>query len=225
MEKRDESFPVVPVLVAVTVLGGGALYFTQCRTPVAPMAATASAVPPPARKSKKPREPARSPEEQRAKNADLRRERDALRDRILANLKSRGGSPPPEPDAPGKKAPPAPPGEYSRDYIQTTFREDMFPLIRACYESALKRKPELRGKLVMSFGIVGDPEVGGVVEDAEFTEASDLKDAEMETCVRESLMTLTFDRQMEKGGYLSVTYPVLFSPEDEDAGTPDAGAE
>ncbi len=99
----------------------------------------------------------------------------------------------------------------------------MFPLLKQCYASALLTKPQLAGKLVLKFGIVGDPEVGGIVEGAEIAEESDLKDAEMETCVRESLMTLTFDKPPSGGGYVSVTYPILFAPGDpppEEGGTP-----
>jgi hypothetical protein len=99
----------------------------------------------------------------------------------------------------------------------------MFPLLRQCYENALAQRPELAGKLVLTFTIVGDPSVGGVVEDADFDEESDLQDPEMETCVRESLMTLIFDKPPDGGGFVTVKYPVLFSPDDEDAGA-DAGA-
>jgi hypothetical protein len=94
--------------------------------------------------------------------------------------------------------------------------------VKKCYESALQRSPKLGGRLVMTFKIVGDPSVGGVVEDAGFDDESTLKDDEMATCVRESLMTVTFDKPPSGGGFVTVKYPILFSPDDEEEG--DAGA-
>lgn len=153
---------------------------------------------------------------------EARRARDAMRAQILETLKKRGE--PIRPDPPAKKAEAPPPkkdegkethGKYDPEYIRATFREDMFPLLKSCYEGALKRKPDLAGKLVLGFTIVGDHDVGGVIEDADVDDESTLKDDEMETCVRESLMTLTFDKPPSGGGYVTVRYPVAFSPGDE----------
>lgn len=159
--------------------------------------------------------------------ANARRARDAMREQILEALKKRDAGVPEAPARPAPVAGPSPArppsepppggGKYDPKYIQQTFREEMFPLLRKCYESALERQPKLAGKLVLTFTIVGDPEVGGVVEDADFAEESDLKDDDMALCVRESLMTLTFDKPPHGGGFVSVRYPVVFSPDDEPA--------
>jgi hypothetical protein len=166
--------------------------------------------------------------------ADGRRARDAMRAEILAALRRRdAGAPAPAlaarpvaAKAAPSAAPPAdeepPPGHYEPDYIRTHFREDMFPLLRQCYAGALKRRPSLRGKLVLKFSIVGDPSVGGIVEGAELADESDIQDKEMETCARESLMTLTFDKPPTGGGLVNVTYPVAFSPDEEEP-APDGG--
>jgi hypothetical protein len=97
----------------------------------------------------------------------------------------------------------------------------MFPLLHQCYEDTLRRHPTLGGRLVLTFSIVGDPAVGGIVEDADFAEESSIQDDEMRTCVRESLMTLTFDKPPTGGGYVTVKYPIEFAPDEPDAG--DAG--
>ena len=57
------------------------------------------------------------------------------------------------------------------------------------------------------------------MDDADFAEDSDLKDPEMETCTRESLMSLTLDKPPSGGGFVTVRYPVAFAPgeDDEDA--------
>jgi hypothetical protein len=162
--------------------------------------------------------------ESASRRAEAQRARDALREQIVAALRRRDAGPPPvarsaQAAAPRpKEAPPEdeplPSGSYEPSYIRDHFRADMFPLLKQCYEGALARRPALGGRLVLKFAIVGDPTVGGIVEDAAFADESDLKDEEMETCVRESLMTLTFDKPPSGGGKVTVTYPVVFSPGD-----------
>ncbi|APR77399.1 Hypothetical protein A7982_02746 [Minicystis rosea] len=162
-------------------------------------------------------------------SVESRRARDAMRAEILEAMRRRAAASPvaASPAAPRAvaSAPAAagdePRGHYEPSYIREHFREDMFPLLRQCYEGALERRPKLAGKLVLGFDIVGDPSVGGIVEEASFAEGSTLQDPEMETCVRESLMTLTFDKPPTGGGRVSVKYPVEFAPEGEE---PDGGA-
>ena len=156
-----------------------------------------------------------------------------MRERILETLRRRDAGAPPAPGRDGRDvtpaAQPATPtpdegarGTYEPEYIQQVVREDMFPLLQQCYGDALLRQPKLGGRLVFTFTIVGDASVGGVVEDADFADESDIKDDEMRTCTRESMMTLTFDKPPSGGGYVTVTYPVLFAPGDDpgDAGEP-----
>ena len=171
-----------------------------------------------------------------AAHAQGRQARDAMRAQIVEALRRRDGRPAPA-AAPASASLAAahrpaplpdddlPHGHYEASYIQQTFREDMFPILRQCYDSALKRLPALSGKLVLSFSIVGDSQVGGVVEDASIADDSTLHDTEMETCVGESLLALTFDKPPSGGGLVTVRYPIAFSPgEDNEAGAPDAQA-
>jgi hypothetical protein len=209
----------------LTVLGGAALLalaliFLFRGKPVgaarAPGSAEARATPPP---------PPSRPQRDAVSEARARRARDAMRDQILEAQRRRAAASPPKPAdtrdaaAPtGEEEPPR--GHYDPQYIRASFREDMFPLLRECYGDALSRQPKLAGKLVLKFAIVGDPSVGGVIEDADFAEESDIQDDEMRSCVRESLMSLTLDKPPEGGGKVTVTYPIAFSPDDdgEDAG-------
>ncbi len=104
-------------------------------------------------------------------------------------------------------------------YIQSVVRDDYFPLAKQCYGSALERNPKLAGTIEMSFRILGDPKIGGVVDDVKLSDGTTLDDKEMQTCLRESMMSVTFDAPPE-GGEVTVVYPVRFSPEEDDA---DAG--
>jgi hypothetical protein len=102
-------------------------------------------------------------------------------------------------------------------YIQARVREDLFPLARGCYGDALKRDPKLAGKLVVYFRVIGDKKVGGVVDETKILGDTTIADAEMQTCVRESMMSVSFDAPPDDGE-LTVVYPILFSPEDDEAG-------
>src|SRR6185436_3500755 len=101
-----------------------------------------------------------------------------------------------------------------REYIQARIRQDFFPLAISCYESALARSPNLRGRIVVDFMIVGDAKVGGIVDQAEIDEKSDIEDPEFRTCLRESMLSMVFEAP-ENDGWLTVTYPFVFEPDDE----------
>jgi hypothetical protein len=100
-------------------------------------------------------------------------------------------------------------------YIQARVREDLFPLALDCYNAALKRNPQLAGKLNVYFRVIGDHKVGGVVDEAKLLDGTTIADPEMQTCVRESMMSVSFDAPPQDGE-LTVVYPIEFSPDDPD---------
>ncbi len=102
-------------------------------------------------------------------------------------------------------------------YIQARVREDLFPLALDCYTDALKRNPKLAGKLVVSFRIIGDRKVGGVVDEAKLVDGTSIDDREMQTCVRESMMSVSFDAPPHDGE-VTVVYPIEFAPDEPDSG-------
>jgi hypothetical protein len=85
----------------------------------------------------------------------------------------------------------------------------------ACYESALAREPALRGRVVVDFMIVGDAKVGGIVDQAEINLRSDIGDEELRSCIRESMLSMVF-APPDNNGWVTVTYPFVFSPDDEE---------
>jgi hypothetical protein len=100
-------------------------------------------------------------------------------------------------------------------YIQARVREDLFPLALDCYNAALKRNPQLAGRLNVYFRVIGDHKVGGVVDEAKLIDGTTIGDPEMQTCVRESMMSVSFDAPPQDGE-LTVVYPIEFSPDDPD---------
>jgi hypothetical protein len=104
----------------------------------------------------------------------------------------------------------------SREYLEQRIREDFYPMGLACYEGALARKPDLRGQIVVDFMIVGDKKVGGIVDQAEINGRTDIDDEEMRTCIRESMLSMVF-APPDGNGWVTVTYPFVFSPDDDDS--------
>lgn len=146
------------------------------------------------------------------------------RDRVRAMIYRAFHQPPPPTTAPTgtRRGPiqPLGPGApaLDKDYIRDRIQNDFKPLAKECYEAALEADASLGGKLVFSFTIVGDDSVGGIVESVDFAEGSDIEDEELLYCMRESLLSMTF-APPQKGGTVTVTYPMLLSP----SGPPDGG--
>jgi hypothetical protein len=94
-------------------------------------------------------------------------------------------------------------------YIKERIHE-LQPLINECYELALREHPNLEGRLVLSFAIVGEPTLGGVVESLQFVSDGGIADTNLQECVRATLETQTF-APPQNGGRVQVTYPFVFS--------------
>lgn len=143
--------------------------------------------------------------------------RDELRKRILAGWAAEGE---PEVAAAAKQgrflpAPPGPDGgRMDPKYIQEVIRGEFFPMAEKCYEELLTRKKGAKGRIEMSFTIVADEKLGGILEDVEADhDDGGLADAKMTTCMRESMASLAF-RPPAHGGYVTVVYPLEFAPVD-----------
>jgi RNA polymerase sigma factor (sigma-70 family) len=97
---------------------------------------------------------------------------------------------------------------YIREQVQ-----QILPLLKECYDSALKRHPTISGKLMVDFSIVGDPSVGGLVGDSQINRAhSDIVDDDMAECVKETMYAAQF-KPPASGGEVKVSYPFVFSPD------------
>ncbi len=167
---------------------------------------------------------------------EARRQRDEMRQRIYASF---GQTPPPDnpaaatdthgnlgqggatgAGASGAAPPLADAGAIDRAYVQSRIREDFIPMAGKCYEAALVKQPRLAGRLSVKFVIVGDESTDGIVDSAELDEASTLTDPQLVLCMLETMKSMTF-KPPEKGGWVSVTYPFLLSPDGPDDGGAD----
>ncbi len=158
----------------------------------------------------KPAPPLRLPtklEQQREASTRMRSELRAT----FGNAAARPSEP-----APAAAEPATPPPALDKEYIRDRIREDLVPVAVECYESVLADQPDAGGKIVMRFAILGDPDVGGVVDEAAVDPLqSDFDNAFLRECMTQSLMAVNFDAPPE-GGRMEVTYPFVFEPgEDE----------
>ncbi len=78
-------------------------------------------------------------------------------------------------------------------------------IFRACYQTELNHSPGIGGKMVINFQIGGD----GIVKSAKIGSGSSLRNAAVESCVKNNIMRLKFPA---KGGIANVNYPFLFQP-------------
>jgi hypothetical protein len=76
---------------------------------------------------------------------------------------------------------------------------------RACYEDGLRKKADLRGRVVVNFTIGPAGDVSAAADGG-----SDLPDGSVVHCVVSSFETLYFPKP--ESGSVSVVYPVVLSP-------------
>ncbi len=89
-----------------------------------------------------------------------------------------------------------------------------FGRFRLCYENGLRNNPNLQGRITVRFVIGRDGRVSNVVG------GGDLPNAGVVSCVKRSFYGLTFPRP--KGGIVTVSYPIVFSPGDRPKGARDS---
>ncbi len=163
-----------------------------------------------------------------------RKRREQMRQAIY---RAWGLSAPPS-DYRGSARPPPPPSAeegrpFDKDYIRSRIREDYIPLAKDCYEKGLKKNPKLEGKLTASFRIVGNKNVGGIIDwvdinndtttDSQGGSAGGLparrplSDKDVVDCLEQSLYSVSFQAP-PNDGVVTVTYPLTFSPDPPDGG-------
>jgi hypothetical protein len=105
--------------------------------------------------------------------------------------------------------------ELASRFVEERIRSDFVPMARGCYQDLLRRKPEAEGDVVVGFELLGDESVGGVVNSAEIRDASTLRDESLETCLRESFLSVYFDPP-PAGVTATINFPFHFAHGDVD---------
>ena len=142
-------------------------------------------------------------------------------------------APAPVPEAPASAEPaPAPPseapppgieaqgteqarGRLPRAAIQEGVQRAM-PAIEGCYLKAARKKPGVRGRVLVNFVIAPD---GGVPYAASLDQGTDFPDSAAIDCVLRAFQALHFPEPA--GGRVVATYPLVLEPAPEGAPAPD----
>jgi hypothetical protein len=98
-------------------------------------------------------------------------------------------------------------GTLSRDVIQKTVRAGL-PRAKLCYESALRKEPGLKGRVLTRFVI--DP--SGHVSSAQSTDQTTMPNPDVVACVVGVFKSLVFPPP--EGGSVTVAYPFVFQAAD-----------
>jgi hypothetical protein len=96
-------------------------------------------------------------------------------------------------------------------YVQNRLGQDLLPLAKQCYDAARARNPDLRGRVMLGFVVLGDGSAGVIDEVTIDRDASTLDEPGMEECLRQSLMTVGFATPPD-GGKITLSYPLDFAP-------------
>lgn len=143
-------------------------------------------------------------------------------ERALRLREEAKAEPPPEaPAAPATATSPLPAGALPKEYIRQAVRDDLVPLARECYGNMLELDPKYSGRMVIEFDIMGDEDVGGIVDAVAMAPDNELTDPQFVECMSESLMTVEFEPPTA-GGVVHVTYPMIFEPAPPGAPAPPA---
>lgn len=178
-------------------------------------------------------EPERASPQARAEREQMRRrilEAMHARERAVAERdgvgSSDGGDPTPEivekpgavPGAPNEPAPA--PGNLTdrtgeHGYLMKVMNEDLMPLADECYALARETQPALAGMLVLDFEIIGDEDVGGVIETVALGQGNELVDPGLVECMQESILSTTLPPPPpEHGGRDAVSLSLRLSPDE-----------
>ncbi len=85
-----------------------------------------------------------------------------------------------------------------RDLVEAV-SEDLMPLADECYEAAVLRDPSIAGMLDINIELVGDEDVGGIVESFELGDENEIQDEEMVECIRETTLSTIFPAPKDTG--------------------------
>ena len=137
---------------------------------------------------------------------------------VACGARRPSATPAPAPATPAVAAAPTGPaspraqGTLAPETIQKIVRSNL-PSMKKCYDEGLGRLPKLRGTVTTKFVIGTD---GLVLSSEATTDATHpaFPDAKVTACVLKTFTALVFPKP--DGGTVTVTYPLVFTPEDRE---------
>lgn len=101
----------------------------------------------------------------------------------------------------------------NRGYLMKVMNEELMPLVDECYGLARQAKPALAGELRLDVTLLGDAELGGVVDGVEPGKDNGLADPGLVECVQQSILALTLPPPPQ-GGRDEFSLSLKLTPED-----------
>lgn len=96
-------------------------------------------------------------------------------------------------------------------YLSRVLSQDLMPLVDECHALAREAHPDLAGMLVLDLEILGDEDIGGVVNTLDPGKGNEIVEPALLECVRESLLATTLPPP-EQGGRDAVSLSMRFDP-------------
>lgn len=97
-------------------------------------------------------------------------------------------------------------------YLARVLNQDLLPLVDECEQLARVKHPELAGLLNLNVEILGDEDIGGVIDALEPAANNEVADPELLECVRESLLATTLPAP-DQGGRDALMLSLRIGPE------------
>ncbi|MDC0667237.1 hypothetical protein [Nannocystis radixulma] len=96
-------------------------------------------------------------------------------------------------------------------YLTRVLSQDLMPLVDECHALVRGEHPDLAGMLVLDLEILGDEDIGGVVNTLEPGKGNEIAEPALLECVRESLLATTLPPP-EQGGRDAISLSMRFDP-------------
>jgi hypothetical protein len=98
---------------------------------------------------------------------------------------------------------------FPAEYMARIEKGQLAPLARKCFGAARAKKPDAHGEITVRYVVVAAPNVGGVIEDATVDEST-IGDDDLDECIHESALELTFDGAPNQGGWKEAGFTISF---------------
>lgn len=98
-------------------------------------------------------------------------------------------------------------------HLVEVMNQDLMPLADECYAMALEEQPDLAGLLVVDLEIIGEEEIGGIVESVRPGQNNELAQPDLLECVRESILSTTLPPPPQ-GGRDAISLSLRLSPDE-----------
>lgn len=115
-------------------------------------------------------------------------------------------------EAAAEPAPPLLDRTGNHAYLARVLSEDLLPLVHECEALAREHHPDLAGLLNLNVELLGDEDIGGVIDSLEPAPDNEVVDPGLLECVRESLLSTTLPPP-DQGGRDAMMLSLRIGPE------------